>query len=180
MGMGANGLQGLEQVAGDCVTEHRQVPIGAFQVGGAGGQGLMGTEQFVLQLDEAPTGVEADSQFAGLERLGNVVVRSGFHAGDEIFLPALRSEKDDVGVGLRHLLPEAAADLHPLQPRHPPVENGQPRCFFALQRLPCFVTVPGNDHLVAPVGQYLFQQVAKSRLVFGNQNLHEWASGNSS
>src|SRR5258707_794449 len=83
--------------------------------------------------NSSPPRAQADLQFIGVERLGDVVVGARFHALDKIFSLTLGRKEKNVDVRGTASLAHLAANLDAIHLRHHPVENGQPRRVLLLQ-----------------------------------------------
>src|SRR2546426_1825770 len=138
---------------------------GLLQLGDAGGQDG-------LQLDDADADLHAGSQLFVVERLGDVVVRARLQAGDHVLLPAARGQEDDVQRTRARASPRAAADLHAIDLRHHPVEDGEPRGLRRRERLPGLGAVAGGRDLVAPLAERGLEDTPRHRVVFSDENLH--------
>src|SRR5207237_763428 len=109
----------------------------------------------------------------------DVVISPALQAGDDVLAPALGSQQNDIGrLGAGHA-PYLAAQLQPVQARHHPVKDGQPRRILLLEELPGGQAVVGRQHLVAPLRQGGLEHAAVEVIVFGNQNFHGQASSRS-
>ena len=153
--------QGFDKVIGDGDAERLEVPVGCVQP--------------LLQLYDPFSGIEANTQLIDVERLVNVVVRSGFHSGDQIFFLVLRRQQDEIGVGFRQFFPDFPAYFNTIDARHIPVEDGELRGIWGIKELPGFISIRCNDHIVSPFGQYISQEMAESRFVFSNQYSHDFS-----
>src|SRR5438093_13052633 len=69
-------------------------------------------------------------------------------------------------------LPDFAADLDAIQPRHEPIENSQPRCCGTLEKLPRLSPIVGYDHLMPSLDQGCLEKQARDDVIVGNQDFH--------
>src|SRR5206468_10827364 len=91
--------------------------------------------QEVLELDHSYADLEAGPQLVVIERLGDVIVRTGPQTRHDVLPPIFPGQEDDVD-GLRSRLPpKFTADLRTVDAGHHPVEDRQTGRILPLERL---------------------------------------------
>ena len=87
----------------------------------------------VFQFQNARAGAQPGQQLLVVDRLGEIVISSGFEASDGIGLGIFRSEKNDVLIGMSGaFLAQPAAHFGTRHTGHHPVENQQSGSIFGL------------------------------------------------
>src|SRR4051794_20766407 len=124
------------------------------------------------RVDAAGTSLErahAREQLTEVERLHQVVVGAGVETADAVRWRVARGEHQD---GRGAVVPSCPADdVDPLSPGHPPVDDGD------VVRIPAQLVdriVASCDlvHVVAGVRQAEDQDLAKTRVIFGDEHSH--------
>ena len=128
--------------------------------------------KFGLQMNHAGPDLDAGFQFLLIKGLGDVVVRAGFEALDDVRLPAPDGEQDHVERGELELMARAAAQLYAVHAGHLPVNDGEARGIFDLEGLDGLLAVGGAYHLVLPAGQQVFQDPADYWVIFDDQDFY--------
>ena len=109
-------------------------------MGGLFAERFAGFQQFLLEVEDAASGAQADAQFVGVEGLGEVIVGAGVHAFDQVLRFGAGGEQQDVDVGFAVGAADAAADFDAIHAGHHPIQDGQAGGIFGLQdvaRLRC-------------------------------------------
>ena len=128
--------------------------------------------QLFLQRDDADTDVDAGAQLVDVERLGDVIVRAGIEAGDDILAAAERREQYQVHVRAGHVPADAAADLGAVEAGHHPIEHGQRRRGDAFEMPPCFGAVGDHGHVEFPAAQRLREHGRGNPIVVRDEHFH--------
>src|ERR1700722_420987 len=103
------------------------------------------------------------------KRLGEVVVCARFHAFDEVLRIGARGEQKYIDIGLASGRANTPADLHTIEARHHPIENGQAGGVVRSQHTPRFGPIPRDDGIVAPLGEQGPQHGLEDGIVFGRK-----------
>src|SRR6185503_2356006 len=107
-----------------------------------------------------------------VERLAQVVVGPRGQAAHDVLALVLSGEEDDVDARLSRGLAHALADLHPVRPRHHPVQERDARRVGALEDAPGRVAVLREHDLVAPLREDLLQEDPDHARILGEQDSH--------
>ncbi len=121
----------------------------------------------ILQRQDADANVHARAQFVGIERLHEVVVRTGSKTCDDVGRIVAGGQHDDVHMLVLRVLPDAAAQFEPVGARHHPVEDGH-RHALVLDQAPRFFTVPCHDRLQVPALERTSQHRGARPIVVGD------------
>src|SRR5437899_2585654 len=102
--------------------------------------------------------MDAGFQFLGIEWLGDIIIRAGFEALDEIVFAAARGQKNDVSGAKVFMDARFAADIDAVHSWHEPVEDQERRRMGSLQLFPGLLAIRSDDDLVAPSGERDFEE----------------------
>src|SRR5579871_1280656 len=154
------------------VGTDREKPLKLFHLLQSGFEFFDAPRQLQLQFHNLHTHIDTCGQFFGIERLRHIIVRAGAQPFYDIFLASTRGEQDQIHRFQVRQGAEAAAHFQPIDFRHQPIENGQPRNIRTLKGLPGLGAVHGGHDLVAAFGQCGPQRKAGNVIIVCDQNLH--------
>ena len=109
--------------------------------------------ELMLQLHDARPRPHPGAKLPGVERLGDVVVRAGVEAGDDVLVLIVCCQQDGVDVAAVGETPDRAAHLEPVRLGHRPVDDGQAGAVGAGELLDRLAAVGDGGDLVAPRAQ---------------------------
>ena len=107
----------------------------------------------------------AGEQFSRGKRLGEVIVGARIEPAHAVVLGLACGEHDDRDMRGLFVAPQPAANLDPAGAFDHPVEDDEVGHILGRQQQ-CLVAVWGRANLVAFVGEAVFEQLRKSRVVF--------------
>ena len=134
-------------------------------------QSVEGFYQIALQEDNAIAGSNSCMQFANIEGLSEVVIRSRVKPLHYVSLFIFSRDEQNILIPVRLPGADATAELDAVDSRHHPVQNKQIRSHFPLQQFPSLTAILDGDHPVAPTLQPCLQDSTENRIVFRNQYL---------
>ena len=145
---------------------------GQWIMGSGVRQDFAGGDELILEVNDTSARPQAHLQFLRVERLGDVVVRTGLQAFDNVLLLSPYCQQEHIHVPFSGLFPYLPADGDPVHFRHDPIENGHLGRIFALKHLPCFNPVFGRDHVISPIAEHGLDFTSRDGVIFCYHNLH--------
>ena len=127
-------------------------------------------DETVLEFEDALTSSQPGSQFGGVKRLRQVIIRPRFEAGDNVALLLLGGQQDHVHIRLGMPATHLAAYSRPVQAGHHPIQEGEAR---AVLRAECGgrpLTIPRRLDRISCLGQRGLDQSAGNKIIIRDQN----------
>src|ERR1700690_644129 len=143
-------------------------------VGSAKAEFVARRNQAVLQVQDTHSHTKACVEFLGVERLREIVVRTRIEAAQQVFLLAFRCQEQDIDVRVGVSLANPLAHLYALQSRHHPIEKGKARRIVFLENFQSVRSVGNGENFEAALQQKGFENAARNRIIFRNQNADCW------
>src|SRR5437868_1024000 len=114
---------------------------------------------------------QASPEFLRVKGLGEIVVRSGTQAGNNVRDTVLSSQKNEITIRSVGISPNISTNLRTTQARHYPVQNRQFRRILLLQCIPGANAIGDAFYLIIR-RKKLLQHLAEKRVVFSDQRFH--------
>src|SRR5438270_3818173 len=126
--------------------------------------------QFVLQRKNATAHRQTRSEFVGIERFGQIVVRAGVQRFNQVFLRVARGKQENIRIMRAFAGAYLAAKLNSGKSRHHPVQNDQAGSIRLLQFMPRIEAVLGRAYTEPPFLQAGLKHGARDGVIVGDQH----------